>query len=69
MLDATDALLDEIDAVLEVELDDSHALTLADLIRNGSKLAPQAIGAWRGQEGETCALSAAYDAAKKLDLL
>lgn len=69
MLDATDALLDEIDEVLAVEVDDSAALTLADLIRSGSELAPQAIGAWRGQEGETCALSAAYDMAKKLDLL
>lgn len=69
ILDVTDTLLDEIDDVLETEVKSSEILTLGDLIRNGSQLNPQAIGAYRGPAGETCALSAAYEAAQILGLV
>lgn len=69
MLAETDALLDEIDAVLEVEVDGSGALTLADLIRNGAKQHDQCVGNWYGSQGETCALSAALDGAKTLGFI
>ena len=61
--------MNEIDEVLEVEIDKSSALTLADLIRNGAKEHPQCIGNWYGTQGETCALSAALDGAKTAGLL
>jgi Pup-like protein len=63
----TDALLDEIDSVLETEVIE-HELTLADLIRGGSLLQPQIHGSLRNCEG-TCALGAAEDEAKRLGLL
>jgi Pup-like protein len=69
LLDETDALLDEIDEVLEVEVKATETLTLADLIRNGAKQHPQAFGAWTTPQGETCALSAALDGAKSLGLV
>ena len=59
-----DALLEEIDALLAEEMPAPERYTLADAIREGAKLAPQTFGAFRGQQGETCALSAAYDAIK-----
>ena len=64
LLANTDSLLGTIDATLDVEVDTSEALTLADLIRNGSKMHDQCIGNWYGQNGETCALSAALEGAK-----
>ena len=69
ILDVTDTLIDEIDDVLEVEVETSEILTLGDLIRNGSKLNPQAIGSWKGARGETCALSAALEGAQALGLV
>ena len=62
-------MLDEIDAVLEVEIDKTNVLTLSDLIRNGSRMHKQCIGNWYGEKGETCALSAALDGAKALGLV
>lgn len=44
-------------------------MTLGDLMRKGSQLAPQAIGAWETSTGATCALSAAYYAAKEEGLV
>lgn len=63
-MDSTDALLDEIDAVLEVPVPAPEKYTLADAIREGSLLHPQAVGSFKGPQGETCALSAALDAVK-----
>lgn len=37
-------------------------------MRKGAEMAPQAIGAWE-KEGATCALSAAYYAAKEEGLV
>lgn len=68
MLDATEALLDEIEEILELP-DEPAPLTLADLMRKGAEMGPQAIGKWEGQNGATCALSAAYYAAKAEDLI
>ena len=68
LLDATAALLDEIDSVLEASPEPEKMYTLADVMREGAKLAPQAIGAWKGEHGETCALSAALAGAKALGL-
>lgn len=50
-------------ALGEIELDVTTNYTLADAIREGAAVTPQAIGSW-GQQGEACALSAAYLAAK-----
>jgi hypothetical protein len=63
----TDTLLDEIDKVLDTEVIE-HELTLADLIRGGSKLQPQIYHSLRTCKG-TCALGAAEDEAKRLGLL
>ena len=68
LLDETEAVLDEIDAVLAVEVEDSATLDLWDLIDQGSQFHPQAIGSWTGPQGETCALSAALDAAQRIGL-
>lgn len=69
MLADIDALVQDIDEVLDVEVEASATLKLSDLIRLGAKEHPQAIGQWYGEQGETCALSAAYDGAKKLGLV
>lgn len=69
MLADTDALLDEIDAVLDMESPAVKAMTLGDLMRKGAGMAGQAIGAWETQQGETCALQAAMYAAKAQDLI
>ena len=66
----TDAMLDEIDRVLDQDsiqrardtleaLSDVKPYTLADAMREGSMFTDQAIGAWTTPVGETCALSAA----------
>lgn len=68
-MEVTDTLLDEIDEILDVEVVATETLRLSDLIRNGAKMSPQAVGSWRGPKGETCALSAAYDNAKSLGLV
>ena len=44
--------------------DEEDSYTLADAMREGSKVTNQAIGSWTGVQGETCALSAAYLAVK-----
>lgn len=67
LLNATDALLDEIDEVLEVA--EPQPQSLADLIRWGAKLNPQCIGNWTGQQGETCALQAALQGAQDRELI
>lgn len=74
-LDKAEALLDEIDDVLDTETVE-HVMTLADLIRGGAKRKPQVYGAMYGtlhQNGEecqgTCALGAADDEARNLGLL
>lgn len=64
-----DAMINEIDTVLDVEVDKSQTLKLSDLMRIGAKEHPQAIGAWRTTEGDTCALTAALDGAKSLGLV
>ena len=69
VIDSADALMDEIDAVLEINPEPEKPYTLADAIREGSLLNPQKIGGWRGPQGETCAISAAYDAVKARGLL
>lgn len=69
LLDDADALLDEIDAVLETEPVQALPITLGDLMRYGAERAPQAIGSWRGSNGETCALSAAYEGARAIGFL
>ena len=63
----TDAILDEIETILEV--DPPKPQTLADLIRWGATMNKQAIGSWTGEQGETCALQAAFTAAKAGGLL
>ena len=62
-------MLDEIESVLE-EYEDGKpkqkvAYTLADAIREGCALAPQAFGSFTNEQGETCALAAALSAIKK----
>lgn len=69
LLDDTDALLDEIDAALDMEVPQIKSLTLADLIRKGAAMNDQAFGMWTGATGETCALSAAHEAAKAEGLI
>ena len=64
LLDETDALLDEIEGILDMEVPVIKALTLSDLMRKGAEMNPQAFGAWVTLDGATCALSAAYTAAK-----
>ena len=71
ILAITDALLDEIDVLLNPAkinrlkaqlsaLDDVHAYSLADAIREGASVTEQAIGDWTEDQGEkSCALSAA----------
>ena len=71
ILALTDALMDEIDALLNPDkieqlqaqlaaLDDVHPYSLADAIREGSTVTDQAIGDWTEENGEkACALSAA----------
>lgn len=73
----TDKLLDDIDKLLsqdaiqtlqerldEFDPENNAPLTLADLMREGSSVTDQAIGAWTRPTGETCALSAAMLAAR-----
>lgn len=69
LLDATDALLDEIDEILELNPEPEVPLTLAQLMREGSQLGPKSRGRWKGEEGATCAMSAAYEAAKARGLI
>lgn len=45
-----------------------RVVTLGDLMRKGSTMNPQAIGAWEKQ-GATCALQAAFYAAKSENLI
>lgn len=69
VIEAADAMMAEIDEVLEVQSTEEKPLTLADMIREGSLLAPQAIKAFRTPQGETCALQAAYEAVKARGLV
>jgi hypothetical protein len=71
LLTDTDAMLDKIDEVLDEQptATDCTPFTLADAIREGSKLHPQAIGMFTGPKGETCALSAALEAVKARGLI
>lgn len=48
----------------EIEMDVLTSYTLADAIREGSSVTDKATGAWLGENGEACALSAALIAAK-----
>ena len=59
VLAETDALLDEIESILEEMPEAEKPFTLADAIREGSSVTNQAIGSWTGSQGETCALAAA----------
>lgn len=47
----------------EIELDVTTSYTLADAIREGASVTPQAFGSF-GERGEACALSAAFLAAE-----
>lgn len=67
-LEITDALLDEIEAVLDVKTPEPE-VTLSDLMRLGAQLAPQGFGAYHSMKGESCALGAVYDGAKALGLV
>ena len=71
-VEATDKLLDEIDELLDQQAiktlreqvkDEDKALALWDLMREGSTVSEQAIGAWT-DDNKTCALSAAMLAAR-----
>ena len=79
LLASTEAILDEIDRVLDtnviermreilaegdVAMEPVKPYTLADAMREGSKASEQCIGGWTGGEGETCALSAAMVAVR-----
>lgn len=60
------ALEDQIDTA---GLEASMNFRLSDLIREGSTVTEQCIGNWNDAQGRTCALSAAYLAAKARHLL
>lgn len=62
----TNALMDEIDAVLEIESTSAPPLTLGDLIRAARE--PQAVGTFATPTGATCALQGAYNVAKRMGL-
>ena len=66
LLADTDALLDEIDDVLDDQptATDVTPFTLADAIREGAALSGQAYGHFTMPTGETCALGAAMAAIK-----
>lgn len=80
LVKSTDELMDDIDRILaEVgeafqekteELDPEKSYTLADAMREGSAVTNQKIGGWTDpQNGETCALSAAYLACRARGLV
>jgi hypothetical protein len=68
ILSNTDALLDEVEEILEVPAPDMPTLTLGDLIRLGSQTGEQAFGRWKTEQGETCALQGAADALEAMGL-
>lgn len=68
LLESTDDLLAEIDELVEAEILATEVYTLADAMRDGAQMSPQAIGAWSGVNGETCALQGAHEALKKRGL-
>ena len=62
LLAETDAMLDEIESLLDEQLiveQEAGRFTLADAIREGSSVTNQCLGNWTSSKGETCALSAA----------
>lgn len=67
-MESSDELLKEIDEILDVEVVATETYSLADAMRDGAQMAPQAIGAWKTSVGETCALQGAYEALKKRGL-
>lgn len=63
-------ILAEVDEVLEdIDKAITPKYTLSDAIREGAKLAPQAIGTLKDQEGATCALGAAWAGMKVLGII
>ena len=82
LIATTDAILDEIDKVLDSDVIDAcrkmlaskeevsdKPFTLADAIREGALCSDQMIGGWTGPQGETCALSAAMVSLKARGLV
>lgn len=67
VLDAIDEVLAEDAAAREAASE--HAYTLADAIREGAQLAPQAFNTFKSDCGGTCALMAAYEGLQHRGLL
>ena len=60
-----DGHVDTMRAVLaQIEEDVVTGYTLADAVREGTSVAGQATGRWVAANGDVCALTAAYIAAK-----